>query len=474
MDRSWLFGLALLVLPGTASSGRAADGSLFQWQKRLTARVDSSVQVPTAVVLDSEVYDSSRPDLTDLRLVDQDGVEQAYVLETAHTLRPGTAHTAQLAAPRDFREEAGNLLVFRFELTGTNPVADRISLTTTLRDFQRSVTVDGSPDGKNWTRLVENAPIFDSSRHPDFSCAAVRLPRGNGCRQFEIRISAPDDRLAAAFADFTRVDPPAGADQTGLDRATSRIRPLFRVDRIEFWQETATAAAPAVQTAVVPPESWRTTRDAILHATVVEFGTRGEPLSAVTLLTPARNFIRLARLDTWTGTGRNSGAWTEAARGTLSSLQTASADDGCQTLRLPGPVTSRRWRLVIEDLDNPPLPVTGLALESPARHLIFLADAGHQYRLLFGAPGVDAPPQYDLAAGLARLRQSPEFSLRIADAESRQPNPDFGQNRAVTAPPSTFNRKLALTAGVALALLILSWGLFKAAAGSRNDPISRG
>ncbi len=458
--------LLAAVIFTTPGSGRAAEPSLFHWQKSVEAGIDRAVKIPTAVILDAEVYESSRADLADLRLVDQDGVEQPAVIETAHILRPGTIRTAQLASQRESREEPGNLLVYRFELIGQDPAADGISLITPLHDFYRTVTVNGSPDGKIWTRLSENSLIFDSRRYPNFSLTEIPLPRGNGCRQFEIRIAIPDDRLAATLADFVRSEAPPGADAAGIDRATSRIRP-FRIDRIEFWQETATAATPVVKTAISPPESWGATQDAMLHATVVEFTTRGEPLTAVTLLTPARNFIRLARLDTWTDIGKNSGAWTEAACGTLSNLQTANADVGCQTLRLPGPVAARRWRLIIENLDSAPIPVSGLAPENPLRQLIFLADAGRQYRLLFGAPSLNTPTQDDaLAASLTRFRQTTGFRLCTANVGTRQYNPEFGgQNRKITATPNTFNRKLALTAGVGLLFLILAWGLFKSAGG---------
>ena len=92
-----------------------------------------------------------------------------------------------------------------------------------------------------------------------------------------------------------------------------------------------------------------------------------------------------------------------------------------------------RVRLVVENGDALPLPVTGAGLAWSPEEVVFRAAAAGAHRALAGAPGTGRPA-YDLAAVLARSpgavpgRRASVRSRRRTPATRRLPTPGHSRN----------------------------------------------
>lgn len=87
--------------------------------------------------------------------------------------------------------------------------------------------------------------------------------------------------------------------------------------------------------------------------------------------------------------------------------RSVNPDSAAPELRLSlPPLTAPEVVLIVDEGDNPPLPIAAPRLELPAYRLRFFRPAHRALTLLYGEPALDAP-RYDLALLAARLDSMP-------------------------------------------------------------------
>lgn len=444
-----LAGLVTLLL---CSALAANEPAAFRFSREVrTGELEREELV--AVALDADVYAHTRDRLPDLRLLDAAGREVPFLLEKATTTRRQTVRNTWTARPESLRplEEGG--LEMELALHPRDPQPNGLTLVTPLRNFEQRVRVYGAEDGQSWELLVSDSLLFDYSQFFDIRNREVRLPE-NAYRRFRVVIDTVTAEQESELMELTRRL--KGGEEVEREERVLRERRPFRIDRVEFWREAAEERVTGAAEQEYPVAEFDVQRDAERKRTIVTVVTRREPLAAFTLETPARNFTRRVVVERPEPRGVRT-EWRRIGEATL--LRFAFRELQKEELEVGFPETrSERYRLVIDDRDNPPLELTGVRATGSVYRLVYFAVPGSRYRLVYGSETVE-PPQYDTTAISASLGEGYQpVSAKLAEAVER---PVAG--RPATDLRALLNNPVVLIAIVCVLVAILGWALYAAA-----------
>jgi hypothetical protein len=318
------------------------------------------------LTLDREVYERARPDLGDLRVVDETGAGVPYLLDRAGSdpepaLREGTLLN------RGFVR--GQSAAVTLDL-GEPTLESALVLSLPGDNFRRRVKVEGRHrQDREWTTLTDGAYVFAVPEPAAARYETVPLP--------------PNDHPLLRVTVFNAPDDPPRLEILG-----ARVRPLGRLKPREF---------------PLPPRLTRS-EDARERETrlVLDLGARDQPYRAVQLDVVDPEFFRGATVEARREPAPAADGGPAPPLSWVPVLEHASLyryPDGAEareSLRLEASGRARVLRLRIFNRDDRPLEVRGVTVFVPRERLVFEAAAAHRYRLTYGDPGL-APPAYDLA-----------------------------------------------------------------------------
>lgn len=310
--------------------------------------------------VDPEIWMHARTDLGDLRIYNGDR-EIPYALR-----EQGSAeYTEQRPVKVLNKGIVPHAIQFLLDMQGVD-VYDQVTLQITQHDFDRMVTVEGanSPNSSTWTQLT-TAPIFDFTRHQLGSNLTIKLPLSNF--RF-LRVSISDKGM-----------------EHGNDILPDQI-------------EGATAANSFRENAVWDTIAGTISREEKPHETIfhIELPKR-VPLDRLhfVLSEDRVNFRRAVSVET-----RGEGAyktgeegWQPIATGSISRVQSAGGKVHEELDVSTHDTRAQHWRVVLQNGDDPPLPVEVIP-QTLERRLYFDAHGATTLKLYYGDEKL-SPPVYD-------------------------------------------------------------------------------
>ncbi|HYW53794.1 MAG TPA: DUF3999 family protein [Dongiaceae bacterium] len=312
----------------------------------------------------------------DLRVVDDRGAETPYAIDPQHAPPDGLRAVRMVDTgfvPHRYTQAVLDL--------GNGPAADTVMLqvdTPKLPTYLERVTIEASDDRKTWRIVRDGAIVYDVADDGGRGNQTVRFPESSS-RWLRVRVADPQ-----------RPFPLSGAlvsDTHGAQPAAPALVPL------------AVAAVAG--------------NDAAAHRQVWTFEDRGVALrpSAVAFTDGGATFARHALVES----SDDGTTWAQVADGEI----TRFAEGGAQTSFAFGESSARRWRVVVENGDDAPVPGLHPALLARPRDVVFEAAPQRRYRLLSGNDGA-RPPAYDLGTRLAHStwRADPAFAVQARRNEA--------------------------------------------------------
>ncbi len=316
------------------------------------------------MVVDEQIWSEAQDDLADLRLYAADGTEIPYALRLERSATLQTDADVKLLQPGTI----GGKTQFVLDVSGVEEY-NRVRLHLESRDFIARATVEGSDDlrAAHWLKLAE-VTIYDFSKEKLGSNSTLRLP-DTRFRYLRITISggvSPEQVQGASVARYaekpgqwTMVRELTGFREEGKTTVISLDWPArLPLERVTF---------------AVDPEQINFRREFQV------FNNENRPVASGSL-----SRVRVKRVG-----------------GQVDSEELA--------LDLNG-VRSSRFRIVIQNGDDPPIrlrSVQGLALE---RRVYFDPRGNSRLKLYYGDPQLTSPVydyakffQADAAASAARL-----------------------------------------------------------------------
>jgi hypothetical protein len=436
-----------------AASPILADDAAFRFSKEIKAPPLRKEEL-LAVTLDTEVFVATRDDLADVRLRDAEGKLVPYLLRKRETTRARAVRTAWPARKQTARplDDGGLEITIHFDEDEKHPHPNGLTLVSPLKNFRQRVRVFSSTDGERWEPAGEETVIFDYSRYMDVRSDSVSFPE-TGRRQFRIVIDDVTVELQSDLLALTRrlhgTEEIERTEQATVDR-----RP-FRIERVDFWREEQHDRVTGDEKSAYPVAGHRVTVDREKQRTIIEVDTQRQPLTSLQLETPDRNFSRQAIVEVEKVQGVTR-IWQKIGEGILSRIDFKNLKREELSISFP---ESRHahYRVVIDNRDSPPLAVEGIEAEGNVYEVLYLATPERHDQLLYGAADAERP-SYDTAAIQELLRSG------------FQPSPvDLGPEERIThgAAPIRWSKLLnnpLLQGGVvAVLVIVLGWGLYRAA-----------
>jgi len=381
------------------------------------------------LTLDREIYERGRPDLGDLRVVDETGADAPYLLDRVST-DPEPRFREPVALNRVFvrGRSASVTLDLREPL-----LKSELVLSLPGDNFRRRVKVEGrNKHERQWTTITDGAYVFAVPEPAAARYETVQLPQNN--QQF-LKITV-----------FNGPDDPAR-----LEILDAWVRPQERRKPREFPLE------PRLTRADDPAE--RESRF------VLDLGARYQPFRAVLLDVGDPDFFRGAVVEE-----RREPPSGSASEGALPISWTPVLDQASlyryreegetrECLRLEATGRARVLRVRIRNRDDRPLEVRGVTVVVPQERLVFEAVSPHRYRLTYGDASLE-PPVYDVE------RTVGDASLWIAQSSEGRWGAPTVRVRQTPMPPWTERYPALLWAGLVAAVGLLAgvtWRALQAA-----------
>ena len=168
MRNAMLLVVALPVLSATACAD--FDATCWRYQKRVEGPSQSGYY---ALQLDAEVLAGADPSLSDLRLVTDAKAEQPYELRVEsdqQRLEPVPVRPYNVSrVPKRGRR-------FEVDLGAAERMTSQLTIESPDRDFRYQVTVEGSPDSREWAVLRKDGAIFDFRGDAQARSMLVNVP----------------------------------------------------------------------------------------------------------------------------------------------------------------------------------------------------------------------------------------------------------------------------------------------------------
>ena len=360
----------------------AAQTSMSSWRFFMDVNAGAPGFYSLTVPLD--VFDKSREDLADLRLLDASGQEIPYAL----WIRKEVDEQSEVSGRLFNQAMKGTASEVSVDLGADSVEHNEVEIETVGTNFRRRVEVEGSDNGKDWRGLNSGAVIFGfGSENRSVQSNRVEYPTSR-YRYLRVRVFA--DELADKQAPVI-----------STVRAIAAVRQ--KGERVSW--PLATPAYQLLRYQGVPASEW-----------TIDLGTR-VPCDRIQMEVQADSFSRPYHL--------------EAIDDPQNVRLIASGELRRRVGEEPKPLEIafereeqlRKLRLVVDDYSNQTLPIGSFTAQAPARQIIFeLKQASPQpMRLYFGNANA-TPTHYDFEKDLsARLTTAPN---RIDTGIAAQ-NPEY-------------------------------------------------
>jgi len=408
-------------------------------------------QTLLAVPLDAEVYADSASDFRDLRLIDNQQVETPFLLQKIAGSKTVTKRLPVHSKKPTLKKNGEDGIIITLELDPDEVAnVDGLTVVTKQRDFEYAIQVQAAEDGENWQQLVDNTVIYDYSRFMTFGNRDIELP-GNSYRYFKLIVAKAVDTQESALVELTR-SLEQGQELQRKERIDLRNQPLH-IDRIELWHEETETVAENEQRFDYPLAKFEVSRDDDKKVTLIEIDAQWLPLTGFELSIETPNFSRTVEVQVPVQQGVETRMAT-IANGNIEALH--FKDFLREQTKLYFPEQRRqRYRLVIDDKDNPPLKLAGIKGLGPGYQLLFLPQSHRIYQLRYGASKVDMP-QYDTAPIQELLRKGYQPVPARLDSEVKSIEVEEAFDFLQFLNSNTF---LGLV--IFVMVLVLGWSLYR-------------
>ena len=318
--------------------------------------------------------DAAQPGLDDLRIVDSTGNQVPYLIER---LQPDPESTTR---PTEFRSTIENGATHLNLKTGTTTPIIGMSLETPATQFIKAADVEGSNDGRTWTKLAGGDSLF-------------QLPNG----ATKLRVSLPEGAWQ-----FLRIT---------IDDLGSPPVP-FTGAQIHKARTTAPAETVTV-TIKSRDESPGTTRLAL------DLGDANLTLGSLRIESNEPVFTRAVTLAVpeVTDDGIRERSIADAV---IYRVDVKGKNEAHLEIPLESQIQTRELLVLIRNEDSPPISIDAVRADRRLVRLTFFANQPGQYSLLSGNTQT-AAPRYDLSALNGKLRNATAMDV-VPSALAPNPN----------------------------------------------------
>jgi hypothetical protein len=343
-----------------------------EWRNTQTLEVPAKGLV--RINIPGTTLNAALPGLEDLRIIDSTGNQVPYLIER---LLPDPETTIR---PAEFRSTIENGATQLNLKTGTGAPIIGITLETPATQFMKAVDVEGSNNGRTWTKLAGGDSLF-------------QLPNG----ATKLRVSLPEGAWQ-----FLRIT----IDELGS--------PPVPFTGAQLHKARTNAPAEAVEVTVKSrDESPGTTRLAL------DLGAANLTLGSLRIESNEPVFTRALTLAVpeVTDDGIRERSITDAV---IYRVNVKGKNEAHLEIPLESQIQTRELLVLIRNEDSPPISIDAVRADRRRARLTFFANQPGQYSLLSGNTQCVAP-RYDFSALSGKLKNASAIDV-VPSALGPNPN----------------------------------------------------
>lgn len=386
--------VAVMVLPTAVP---ATDVSLdeFPFRKELRRESEPAHEIG-AVLVDEEVYAGTDDGFGNMRLFTADGqtvpfhVRPVTGTDTSRSTRPVNLERMSV------RTMWLKHMTITFKRDSTDSVPDQLTIHTPNVNFDKTVAVSGSDDGKQWEALGEPEPIFDYSKFIDVRSTSVQFEK----KPFKYYRVVIDTMVEIKRSPFTRIVRGSSGSRRDEYEDFIQVQEALRIDRVAFARTVSRVHQGRTEKGLYDLEVVRTTVDTTRKVTEVLLHSGRTPLWKLDFETDDVNFRRTVAVHAAEDTSEDA-AWCCAASGELYRISAGDFSREDLEVRLGGVQRHTWYRLTITDQDNPPIGISGCTGEGQQHELLFFHRNAAELSLYYGGGETVPTPRYDVASVLS-------------------------------------------------------------------------
>ena len=389
-----LAAMTMLVAVSFELSVHAITPGQFTLPRRLDPPATTHNEVGR-FYLDAAVFSVADESLANLRLFDDAGTETPFLVRRSVPVRQ-VVRRVPFPAPSPvtaFRELPSNRIELTVARDARAPQAAEIRLESTVRNFEKLVSVYGSTDGQAWTPLAKDEAIYDYTRFVDMRKDSIPVTPGP-YTLYRIELGNIVERKDSPLVQIVR-QTRGGETET---ETSSFLREPFRIERILFVEQREETFAEdlSAETAEFDAASPSVEIAANTHQTLVTIDAGNRPVTGLAVRTGDENFSRSVHV--YGCRAESPYTWQALGSGRLTRIRAGRIRQDALTLGIPE-TRCLRLRLMIDNEDNPPIAIQGIRLSETRYEALFFPKAGRHYTFATGGRGFDVP-HYDTAAVL--------------------------------------------------------------------------
>jgi len=373
-------------------------------------------------VLDDDLFDRTRDDYGDIRVVNAAGEEVPYLPRRRVRFETDVAEVPvrmKVVSLKELEDKAIEVVVERDDAKPRDICA--FVLQTALKDFEKSVGVDGSNDKTSWEPVAAKAMIYDYTRYVSLRHTRIEVDAAP-FKFYRLRIGSATEDMQSPLRRIMR-DRRGGEMFSEQEHLTMRRRD-FRIDRITglYRKESVRRERGVTKTYKIDEPTVAT--DEETGDTLITFEMPRVPVRKVTLETPSANFVRPVVLEA--AAGGEEPEWLRVASATLVSVEVGSVRRRNLDVVLQRLGRYGQYRLRIKNGDSPALDVKSLTVTGESWEVLFFHESGKTYSVFYGDKDVPRP-SYDIGNVLSRVLVTDVDYYELGTAAD---NPELGKGPA--------------------------------------------
>ena len=402
-----------LVFFGTTAY---ADFNLLDWEYRSKIAGGANTEKGFVTLeLPSSLFSYLKSDLSDLRVVNQEG-EVPYMV----AVEKGESSVQSIPSRIFNLSSGGDTTSFVLDTGSKGELHNSVTIQTSSENFRRIVEIEGSGDQLVWRTLNPRGQIFDYTVR-DIKSVAVRdttvyYPEG-AFRYLRVSI-------------FDRGEAPLKISGASVSRQVS-----LAAREISYTPSVAVSQNADDKTTEV----------------ILDLGAKGIPHRKVAIETANENFSRAVQISE-SGDKNN---WRAIGYAYVFSVNTPKFTGS--NLEFSYPESNNRYlKLSILNRDDRPIAISGVKITGLVRRILFNFDPSKEYFIYLGNPDAKRP-QYDIES----ISQYVDFNLiNQVSASSVEKNSSF-KEKTLPLPPLSERSPYVLPTVLGIAVAILAFLLLR-------------
>jgi len=363
------------------------SGTGWEYMKHISV---SEVEGLTRVKVDPEVYNHSKRELTDLRIVGEKGEEIPYKLELAESEIEKVCFEPELynlsTVPEKYTE-------FYLNMGEENHIINKLHIVTGSRNFRRKVEIWGSDNGIDWLNIRKDANIF-SFYNEDYVTALTDIKFPDSKRRF-YKIVIWNEK----------------ENPLGIDRC-----------RVYFEKEIE-APLDDVPFKIVSRDE---NKDKKRTEIILDLVYKNVPAKEINIKFDQDGYHR----NVWILGSDNTDDWRRINSGIIYMYNKENKNNAI-SLSESG---DRYLKLIIYNGDDSPLKIDDISIKGSRRFICFIAKEGKEYRLFYGNSDANKPV-YEFERLLPFMESEKSF---LSELGGEQINPDFSRIKEVIKEEENF------------------------------------